>query len=141
MSPKKMSSWRRFIDFVGLMKLDLCLLLFGIANNLQNVTVVQLAEDKKCINDLGLAVDYCLTITEKHNSAPDAQLILQHADNIKNWQFFIMNIPGTIVSGFLGYWLDKYPHYLKFMVLLTLIAETLQSIILLVNAYVFSLSK
>ena len=141
MASKKGPTWKRLVDFISLMKLDLCLLLFGIANNLQNVTVVQLAEDKMCINNLNLPVNYCLTITEKHNTEENAQLIMKHADDIKNWQFFIMNIPGTIISGFLGYWLDKYPHYLKFMVLLTLFAETLQSIILLANAYAFSISE
>ncbi|XP_015785473.2 uncharacterized protein LOC107362849 [Tetranychus urticae] len=141
MSSKKMSSWRRFVDFVGLMKLDLCLLLFGIANNLQNVTVVQLAEDKKCINDLHLPAKYCLSVTEKHSTGENAYMIVVHAYYIKYWQFYITDIPGTIVAAFLGCWLDKYPHHLKFMVLIALCANTLQSIILLVNAYLFSLSS
>lgn len=128
-------------DFLKLMKVDLFLLFFFFGFIMQNVTVLQLMEDKMCRNQLGLDEDFCLKLTSVHYNESATKLILRKANMFKNYQFAILNGPALVVSIFLGYWLGNYPKYMKAMVILPLISAVCMNALLLINSLAFSARK
>ena len=134
-------NFKSVIDFLKLMKVDLCLTFFMFGLIMQNVTVLQLMEDKMCRNQLNLNEEFCHTLTTDHYNESDTKLILRKANTFKNYQFTIVNGPALVLSIFLGYWLDNYPKYIKFMVIFPLLAGFCMNLILLINAFFFSARK
>lgn len=140
---KDQTNGQVFIEFMKLTKLDPYLFLQICAIVMQGVTITQLAEDKMCINQLHFPQEYCLTITSNHslNAKNISNSILVHANSLKNWQSAIETVPSTIVAIFLSYWLEKYPHYMKAIMLLPNLGSILSILILLLNAFAFKVCK
>ncbi|XP_015786047.1 uncharacterized protein LOC107363352 [Tetranychus urticae] len=140
---KDLTGGQVFISFLKLTKLDPYLFLQVFAIVMQGVTITQLAEDKMCINQLHFPKEYCLTLTSNHseNAETTSTSILVHANSLKNWQTAIDTIPSSIVALFLSYWLEKYPHYLKAIMLLPNLGAILSILILLSNAFLFKVSS
>ncbi|XP_015789374.1 uncharacterized protein LOC107366307 [Tetranychus urticae] len=128
-----------FLEFMKLLKTDLCLTLFMIGFMLHNVTVTQLMEDKMCLSQLGLDKEFCSKLTELHSNETSTKAILKNANVFKNGQFIILNIPALILSIFLGYWLGNYPKYIKFMIILPLASSVCMMLLLLINAFAFNI--
>ncbi|RWS16103.1 hypothetical protein B4U79_17886 [Dinothrombium tinctorium] len=134
-----MQLFKKYLSkIVKSVKVELYVFLFIFAMAIKSVTIVQMYQDKLCAIDGGYRASFC-----KHLNASDEleqQIkaeVLGKSSLFLIYQSLITTIPVTVVSLFIGPWVDKHFKALKILFMTTAIGSSLETIILMLNAFYF----
>lgn len=134
--------FRSFWAFLKMLKIEVYFFLVFFCLNLQIVTNTQLMEDKLCLNELKYSREFCLsTDSEELLNDHRKYILLEETTSMNNIRTIIEVVPSMFLALFGGYWVDRYPRHIKFILSLPVIAEMTKMIILTINCYFFDLSK
>lgn len=113
--PKRSENAASFVrENLRIFKVLLLAFSFSFSFSFVNITTIQLVQDKYCLNQLKLSAELCKGVQKDESLQKQSIEIYQAATTFVGHQSLIFFFPGIFVSLFLGRWLDKYPHHMKY---------------------------
>lgn len=136
-------SWRKYVN-IRQLKIEPFVLLYMIGFSLSSMAVSQLVQDKLCRVDYDQSSVFCISINSidfDHGAETIKSDILKDSTYITLYRTLLQTLPCVIWALFLGPWTDKFPKGRKYIMIFGAFTAILESIILIINASFFKLSK
>lgn len=132
-----MSNLRRHVcwisDFVKSSVLEPIVLLHSLAGAVRAIAILQLIQDKVCMQEFQQHEDYCRVLSSEGDcSLKDT--ILATASKYTSVKEILVIVPGIITALFIGSWCDRFTNGKRYCLLSTSFARLLESFLLLFNA-------
>ena len=121
------------LDFVKSSILEPIVLLHALAGAVRGIAILQIIQDKLCMQSFGQDPDYCRLLSlEEDSSLKDK--ILAAVSTYTTFKEILVIIPGIITAIFIGSWCDKFANGKRYCLLSTSFCQLLESCLLLLNA-------
>ena len=133
----------KFIEFVKQLRVEPFIFFHMFATSASEVIQSQLIQDKICVLEFNQTNDYCMELHEldmNSNKSETQSQILVRLTHLNLYTTLINTFPVLIWSLFIGSWCDKYIHGRKILMCFAAIGSILDMILLMINAFFFTLS-
>ncbi|XP_015781099.1 uncharacterized protein LOC107359148 [Tetranychus urticae] len=119
-------------ELAKLLRIDVFFFLATLSTSLPGIALNQLMQDKYCINAYSQNESVCLDL-EKAGPELDAVKngVLKDTTTLKMHITLMTTIPAIILSLILGYWMDKYPGHLRYLLGSASLANICQHIMII----------
>lgn len=133
---EKLNLWK----FVKSLKVEPIAFCFSFVTMSRFLAMQQMLQDKICVQTFGQSIDYCRKLGTSPNSIIKDG-ILSKTSTYTFYYTTIMVVPGLFWCIFVGSWCDKYLGARKLFMILCAVSGFIEAVLLIVNAYFFSLGK
>ena len=133
----------KFIEFIKQLRVEPFIFFYMFATSASEVIQSQLIQDKICVFEFNQTNDYCMDLHEldmNSNKSETQSQILVRLTQLNLYTTLINTFPVLIWSLFIGSWCDKYIHGRKILMCFAAIGSILDMILLMINAFFFTLS-
>uniref|UniRef100_T1L5G4 Major facilitator superfamily (MFS) profile domain-containing protein n=1 Tax=Tetranychus urticae TaxID=32264 RepID=T1L5G4_TETUR len=132
-------SAKEIFNFVKLLRIDLFFFFATLSTSLPNLALNQLIQDKFCINKYLLNKTDCFNLEKSSDFETIQNEVLKETTSLKLYITLMTTIPSIFLSLIMGYWVDKYPSHLRYLLGVAAMANVCANIMAIYQCIYFEM--